>query len=280
MALSTDVYWEINGVPLQTYAYNVTTWGGDLQAPPPLRGEDSTVPYRPGTIFHSRRPDGRELTFSMWVVGADVDGKVPTSKTMRAEFEKNFKMLRNLFWNSGKQVTVTKRWKDYDTGTVMSATGKAVYANGLAPSMTGTQRATFTVELYMSDPFFYGAQQTVNFAATATSNQTFTVLGDFETTDILLTANGARNNFRFTNTTEGIYVNVNQNLAVANSILLDVNAFLATKNPTGTPSNVIGSVTNFGNPYWMVLRPGSQTISLTSSSGTGTGELKYRPRWI
>src|SRR6187431_1687523 len=103
MVLTTDVYWDINGVPLATLAYNISTYGGDIQSPPPLRGEDLTIPYRPGTIFLQRRPNGRSMTISMWVQGSDVDGKAPTSVTARAEFEKNFKMLRNLFWNQGKQ---------------------------------------------------------------------------------------------------------------------------------------------------------------------------------
>lgn len=280
MTLTTDTYWDIDGIPLQTLAYNITTWGGDLQSPPPLRGEDITIPYRPGTVFQPRRPDGRSMTFSMWVVGADVDGNVPASASMRAEFEKNFKMLRGLFWNQGRQVTITKRWKDYGSGTVKAASAKAVFANGLAPSMNGSQRASFTVEMYLSDPFFYGSEVTIPFSATATPSVGPTILGDYETTDIVITFDGARNNMRITNTDEGVYVNVNHNLAIAHEIVLTVDAFTAIKDPTGTPANVIGSVTSFGHPFWFVLRPGVQNLTISSSSGTGAGELKYRPRWL
>lgn len=280
MVLTTDVYYDINGVPLSTLAYNVTTWGGDLQAPPDLRGEDLTIPYRPGTVFQARRPDGRSMSFNMWVVGADVDGKVPASKTMRAEFENNFKMLRNLFWNQGKQVTITKRWRDYDTGTLMSATAQAVYSGGFSPSMTGNLRATFSVEMYLSDPFFYGPESTISFAGTAVATAAPTVLGDYETTVLVLDVNGARNNFRLTNMDEAVYVNVATNLTVGSSIRLDINNFSAKRNPLGTNENVIGSVTSFGHPFWFVLRPGVQNLRLTSSSGTGTGTLKYRPRWL
>jgi Phage tail protein. len=280
MALSTDVYWDIGGVPLQTLAYNITTFGGDLNSPPTLRGEDLTIPYRPGTVFTQRRPNGRTITFNMWVQGSDVDGKVPTSVTQRAEFEKNFKMLRNLFWNQGNQVNVTKRWKDYGSSVVQTATAKAVFSSGISPEMQGNSHASYSVEMYLSDPFFYGPQQTITFAALATSNQTFTVLGDYETTEILVDFDGARNNMRLTNTSAGVYVNVNHNLAAGQEIILDVSNFKATKNPTGTPQSVIGNVTYFGHPFWMVLRPGSQTLSMTSSSGAGGGNVKYSPRWL
>jgi hypothetical protein len=220
------------------------------------------------------------MTFNMWVQGSDVDGKVPLSKTMRAEFENNFKMLRSLFWAQGKQVTITKRWKDYTTGTVMAATAKAVFSGGFSPAMQGSLHASFSAEMYLSDPFFYGSEATVSFAATATSNQSPTILGDYETTDLLIDFNGARNNLRLTNLDEGIYVNVVQNLSVGQLARLDVNNFSARKNPTGSNQNIIGSITSFGHPFWFVLRPGVQNLSLTSSSGTGSATLTYRPRWL
>jgi len=277
MVLTTDVYWDINGVPLQSLAYNITTWGGDLQSPPPLRGTDLTIPYRPGTVFLQRRPDGRTMNINMWVQGSDVDGKVPTSATMRAEFEKNFKMLRNLFWNQGRQIAITKRWKDYGSNTVQTATALAVFASGFAPEMQGNAHATYSVELYLSDPFFYGLEVTTNFAAVATSNQAINVLGDYETTALTFQFDGARNNMRLTNASEGVYVNVANNLGSGQSIVIDADNFTAKKNGS---TNVIGSVTNFGHPYWFVLRPGVQNVSLTSSSGAGSGVLKYRPRWL
>jgi hypothetical protein len=280
VALSSDTYWDVNGIPLQTYAYNITTWGGDLQAPPPLRGEDLTIPYRPGQVLQTRRPEGRSVTFDMWVVGADVDGNVPQYASMRAEFEKNFKMLRSLFWNQGKPVTLTKRWRDYSTGAIQSASARAIFANGLSPTMHGGLRASFSVELYLPDPFFYGSELTVNFPASASSSSTPNILGDYETTVIRLDVNGARNNFRLTNTSEGVYVNVNQSLASGQLIRLEIDNWTARKNPSTDNSNVIASVTSLGHPFWFVLRPGAQALTLTSSSGTGSATLKYRPRWL
>lgn len=280
MAVTTDTYWDVDGVPLQTLAYNIKTWGGDLQAPPPLRGQDITIPYKPGTVWQPRVPDGRSISFDMWVNGADTDGKVPTSASMRAEFEKNLKTLRALFWKPGKQISITKRWKDYGSSTVKTATAKGVFAGGFVPSMEGALRASFSVDIYLSDPFFYGAETTVNFAATAVSNQTITVPGDYETTAITIEFDAPRNTMRLTNTSEGAYIDVNHDLIGGAEILVDVDKWTALKNPTGTPVNVVKDIGSFGHTYWFVLRPGSQTLSLTSSTGTGGATLKYRPRFI
>lgn len=280
MTNSTTTFWDINGVSLQTYAWNITTWGGDLNAPPPLRGDDLTIPYRPGQVFQARRPDGRSVSFNMWVVGADEDGDVPSNAPMRAEFEHNFKNLRALFWNQGKPVTLTRRWKDYGSSIVNTASAKAVFANGIAPVMTGAQRATFSVEMFLPDPFFYGPDEVVNFASAATRVLTPTILGDYETTQILLEFDGARNNFRMTNNTEGVYVNVAQSLSLGQKVRLDVDNWVARKNPSTDNTNVVASVSSLGHPYWFVLRPGAQELTLSSSTGTGAATLTYRPRWI
>lgn len=280
MALTTDVYWDINGIPLQTMAYNISTWGGDLQAPPPLRGGDLTIPYKPGEVFQTRRPSGRSLTFNMWAIGADSDGNIPTDATMRSMFEFNFKKLRNLFWNQGKQFTITKRWKDYGSNTVQTASARGVFAGGMAPSMNGALRATFTAEVYLSDPFFYGPEQTITLPTGQNSIVNATILGDYETTAVTILFNGPRNNMRLTNNSEGIYVNSTLDLSTGQTMLIDVNAWTAIKNPGVADTNVIGSITSFGHEFWFVLRPGTQNLASSSGTGNGSVVVKYKPRWV
>lgn len=278
----TDEYWEINGVSIQEYCFNVTTWGGNLQAPPPLRGSDLTIPYRPGQVMQKRRPDGRTLTFNMWMTGADAHGNNPDPFSTKDYFRTMYAALRQIMWNQGKPVTITKRWKELGTNNILSATAVGVFANGLEPTMTGNSRANFSVEYYLPDPFFYGAEETITFDATATSTKNFIVKGDYETTAITIEFNGARNNMRLTNNTAGLYVNVNQNLASGQKIVLDVDKWTATKNPGVSEANVIGAVTNFGHEFWFSLVPTNaiQNVTLSSSSGTGNAVLKYRPRYI
>lgn len=280
MALSSDVYWDINGIPLQTMAYNISTWGGDLQAPPPLRGGDLTIPYKPGEVFQTRRPSGRSLTFNMWTIGADSDGNIPVDATMRSMFEFNFKKLRTLFWNQGKQFTITKRWKDYGSNTVKTASARGVFAGGMAPSMNGALRASFTAEVYLSDPFFYGPTETINIPSGQNSIVNTTILGDYETTAVTVLFNGARNNMRLTNLSEGIYVNSTIDLSTGQTLLIDVDAWTATKNPGSSNVNVIGSVSSFGHEFWFVLRPGTQSLSVSSGTGSGSAVVQYKPRWV
>lgn len=156
MTNSTPTYWSVDGESLQTYAYNIQTWGGDAQGVPPLRGDDVTVPFAEGELWQEKVPGARTISFNMWVVGANPDGSLPTEGSSRELFERNWRKLRALFWNPRKQITLTKRFKDWNTGQIVSASAKAQFASGLQPTMNGTQRAQFTVQLKLTDPFFYG----------------------------------------------------------------------------------------------------------------------------
>lgn len=281
MANSTDTQWEVNDLSLQTYGWNITTTGGDLMAPPSLRGDDTLIPYRPGRVLQPRVPDSRSITFDMWVLGADSDGRVPTSRTMRAEFEKNLKMLRNYFWNQGQPVTLTRRWREAD-GTLRVARATAIYAGGFAPAMQGSARATFTVEMFLPDPFFYGDEVTLTFPATNQATITPTILGDYESTSLVWEVPGSRaTNVRLTNLTRNIYVNVNTNINSDTRLLVDVPSFTAKTYPEVLNGvNEISKTTHSGHTFFMALSPGAQQLRVTSGAGTTAATLKYRPTWL
>lgn len=275
MANSTDTYWSINDVSLQTLGFNISTKGG--HAPPPLRGEDDLIPYRVGRVLNERVPDSRTLPFTMWAIGMSEDGTVGAFGP-RAEYEKNYKKLRALIFNQGRPFRLTKRWRDHGSATIKSATAIGVYQGGLPEAMTGPARSTFGFDVWLADPFFYGDEETVNFSAVQPSVQTPTILGDYPTTLITLQINGARTNTRLTNNTEGHYVNVASAIASGQSATLNVDEWTARRSIA--PLNIIKDVTHSGHKHWLSLRPGPQQLTLSSTSGAGSAILKYIPRYL
>ena len=159
-----------------------------------------------------------------------------------------------------------------------SAVATGIYEGGLAEAMTGPARSTFGFDVFLADPFFYGADETIPFAATATSTVNATILGDYETTLVKLQINGARTNSRLTNVTEQHYVNLATAIASATNVTLDVDQWTAKRSVA--PVNVIKDVTHFGHKHWLSLRPGAQTLTLSSTTGTGSAVLTYKPRWL
>lgn len=168
---STLEYWSVidrsgNEVNLQTYAFNIETWGGERQAPPVFRGGNLLIPGKPGETFLPKLPASNSLTLAMWVIGADETGNIPSSGDVRAKYEQNWEMLKSIFWNRGQQFTLVKRFRRFGNPNIIEAKALAEFAGGLQPSMDGTQRARFSVQLRLADPFFYGAEESFELTPT------------------------------------------------------------------------------------------------------------------
>jgi len=304
MSNSTQAYWDVDGVSLQTYAFNITTLGGDRKAPPTLRGDDLTIPYRPGTVYVPKIANNRVLTLQMWVIGADENGNIKQDENSRRTFDYNWNKLRNLLWREGKQFTLTKRFwvptadltaagvntsalpKD-GAWALYTASAKASFASGLSPDMGGPSRAAFTVDLLLSDPYFYSAPITHAFSmgtggALPGPTKTFQVLGEARTTDIRFDVIGPLDSLRFTNQTPepDLWMQYATSVADGDTAWIKVKDFKSVHTDASLTYTSSGYVNHFGDRFWFYLDPGTATVSLSAQAGTGTGTLTYSPAWI
>ena len=77
----------VDGIRLDTYAYNVAGLEGRLHVPG-VRGANPVVPGRHGSLYVPDKTfEDNEFVLNMWVIGADVNGGIPT--TDMTEFRKN-----------------------------------------------------------------------------------------------------------------------------------------------------------------------------------------------
>lgn len=277
MTNSTSNFWSINGTSLQTYAFNITSWG-DKQTLPPTRGANLLVPMQTGQTYVPKVPDSRTITLNMWVTGANTDGSIPTNPGAIATFQSNYAALQNLFWSVRQQMQLSQVMQ-YPDGTTHTVTALAEYAGGMQPTMQGQAAAIFSVDLLLADPFFYGPPITQALG----SSTSFTVVGDDRTEAVTLTLSGARNNLRVQNSTPATqpYFVYNYSTAAGDSVLFDVMNFKVTHTPSGGGAyQAAGRITHGADPFWLFLNPGSNTIAVSSTSGTGTVSLSYQPRWF
>lgn len=275
MTNTTAEYWDVDGVSLQTFAFNIETIGGDRLAPPPLRGDDITIPGAPGDIWMPKMVASRTITLGMWVIGAEEDGSMPTG-TAKAQFDENFRKLRQLLWTPNRQITLTKRF--YVNGVLKTASAKAQFVSGLAPTMQGRTRGVFSVDLRLADPYFYGPE--VNLPL-ANGSQTVTIDGDDITRAIKIHVDGPRVNVKVRNNTLDVDVEHISNLSLDDDLDIDVKAYTATTDPAAVPAfNSTGSIRHTGSPHWLLLQPGANTVVVSSTSGTGLVTLTYQEAWL
>jgi hypothetical protein len=272
---STDEYWEVDGVSLQTYAFNVVSLGGKWGAPK-FRGKDRQFAYKAGSAHRPRTVDEGSLQLGMWVIGADEAGLVPSNR--RALFGDNMKKLRQLLWKSdGAEFAITKRW--YDSGGLHVATGHGMIPDGIDTAMEGgPYRGKLVLDIHMADPFFYGAQQTVTVPLGAPT--VITNPGDERTTAIIVEFNGQLVNPVLTNTTPNpdVWLKVGTSVAVGDKVTVDVDQTTVVR--TSDSANLIGAVTHSGSRAWMGLQRGANSLTLATDVGTGTATVKFQPMYF
>lgn len=275
MTNSTEVYWDVDGVSLQTLAFNIETLGGDRMAPPPVRGDDILIPAAPGRRWMPKMPDSRTLSLGMWVIGAEETGLVPSDGEVRRQFEDNWRKLRNLLWVYDRELTITKRF--YVDGVLKTASAKGHFTGGLNPSMNGQQRAVFTVDITLSDPYFYGPLKTEPLSA----SEVVTVEGDDVTRRIFLEVEGSRNNLIVRNATLDVQVEYASTLDLGDVLNIDVQKFTSVTDPDGSPAfKSVGYIRHEGSPSWLVLKPGDNTITVASDSGSGLVTMQWQEVWF
>lgn len=184
MTNTTETFWDVNGISLQTMAFNISSLGGDRKSVPPVRGSNVLIPHHAGKEWVPKEVDERTQTLAMWVVGQNEDGTVDAEGKIL--FDRNLKKLQRLLWRPKEQLTITKRFwilateltdagislvglpvDDSGDYVLIEAVGEGEYVGGLTPDMHGQTMGRFTVDLKFADPFYYGAEVQVNFDAVA-----------------------------------------------------------------------------------------------------------------
>lgn len=296
MTDTTETLWDVDGTSLQTYAFNIVTLGGSRMSPPPVRGDDITIPFRPGQVFTPKTPDAQTITLGMWVSGANEDGTIPTDPGPRMFFMQNWRKLRKLLFTPRRQFVLTKRFwipeeelegsnmalDDLPTQSgyrLITASAMGSYAGGLEPQMTGPGRATFTVDIKLTTPYFFSAPININLTNLAPSD-TVNIVGDDRTMAIGVEFTGPLTAPQITN--GDVWFRYDTGISLGVKVLLDVLDFQATHNYLNEEDSYksAGYVVHDGDPFWLYLEPGENVIVLSSSEGTGSARLTYQPGWF
>ena len=276
MSNSNLDYWDVDGQSLNTYAFNITTIGGDRVAPPRLRGGNLTIPYAVGQTYMPKVVDQKTMTLAFWVIGADENGDIPTNRDMAAMYDTNYRKLRNLFWTPNREFVLTKRF--YIDGVLKTASAKAQFSSGLVPTMNGRARAVFTVDFVLADPYFYTP---IVSTTLTTGTVSLTVEGDDITRAITAEFAGARQFPKIKNNTLNVEFEYYLDLSSGDTAVVDVKKFKSTTTPSGVAAfTSSASIRHSGSPFWMELNPGVNSLTLSSLTGIGVVTLKHQAVWL
>lgn len=276
MPNNTLTYWSVGAESLHTYARSIESLGPSL-AVPLFRGDDIVIPGRNGRVWTPKDVDSRVLSLGMWVRGGADDQSTGTTSQL---FHTNWSNLVRLLWTPNEQFQLTKRFYDGDS-TLRSATALAEFSSGLSPTMIGKNAAKFTVDLELADAFFFDdAIQTFNLV---NGDNVINVRGNAPTRNIMVTINGSRRNtfIRRKLPTVDHQFQVTTDLSSGDFTIVDVANFEASLKRGSNPviDNTL-DVRHSGAVQWLELKPGNNTITVSSDVGLGTIQMQVRGAWV
>lgn len=266
--------WSFAGLPLQSAfgAWNISSMGGSRFSAPVFRGQDYQVPYRAGNNWRAKMPDSRTITLAMWASGQGLhQTSLYPSADARLAFNSNIQQLRAALFQvsagGSAQGQLQRNWYIWQAGAarLVQATAMAELAGSMDLTMNGRTDAAFSVDFLLSDPFFYGAQQTVACTGASTS---CTGLGEGVAG---LGFPSAVNSFTVTCSAAGTVTNttagVSFTLASGPAYPVVVDILNGTVTDNGG-NNQVAALTHAGARAWMAVLPSNNTISV--SAGTAT----------
>lgn len=286
MALTTNEIVTFDGVPLNTFAKNISTFTGRLSTPE-IRGDNLILPNRSGYVFAPNKPLGPgEMALAMWVVGCNDDGEIPDGSFHRKEFQSNWDMLSRLFTRRSKLSKLSKVLPDGS-----SRECQVEVTDRLEPeASSGGTRATFTVALQIPDVYWQDPivlTQAAGAGATLPKTLNLTSFSGMTGTieDAVITVQGPITNPRVTETETGIYVQYNGTVANGDSWVVDCKNFTSIK--TSGSVDVVLNTTHVGHPKFLLITPWNglspipQIVLSGSAGGAATNfSVTARRKWV
>ena len=276
-------FWSIDGQPLHTHAWAIQSVGPRWSVPP-MRGGDAKFPYVAGEMWLPKIPDSRVLPLQMWLTGADpVTGQVPADA--RLQWNDSMSYLQNLLWQPDRQFVLGRRWlRTGESGPeIQYAEALGQLTNDLAQTMSNRSRSSFTAEIKLTDPFFYGAE-IVSPHVRPSGPQTVINPGDYHAlgANVYVDFVGPITNPRLTNTSTDpdVYCGLIGTIAAGETVTLDIADFVAASVKGGVTSFRSGQVYNAGTRAWMGVRKGQNVLTFSADQGTGYAVLRFRPPYV
>jgi hypothetical protein len=267
--------WYFNGLALSQPYWNLTTFGGSRSGAPTLRGSNIEVPYRAGQAQRAKYPDSRTISLTMWMDGSGSAAGWPSADA-RLSFNDNWVALRKAFFTRAAGGSVQGQlqrnwWLTQGGPGLVTATAMAEIAGSMDLSMSGRTGAAFTVDLLLSDPYFYSAQRTqaVTGSGTITANGEGVVGEGFPSPvagfTVALSAAGT-----VTNTTAGV------SFTIASGPTFPVTVDLLRGTVTDNAGvNQVSKISHSGSRLWMALQNGANAITVSAGTATFTWNDVY-----
>jgi hypothetical protein len=255
--------WRFNSTPFFGKDATIVTEFTDADDLPALRGDNPTIPLREGRPDVDLVYDQRKISMGLYM-----------SSATRSAFETSHDGLRKLFGDP-RQRLLERIMED---GSIRKVWAKSM---NLQVKRVSPLAMKLTIDFLMASPFFRSSVKTTDTQTVSTSPITYTLTqpGTAEDRSAILTLTGPLSCPKVSNLitdpitglARNILVGLNITLTAGQVVVIDVAAFTCLQNAT----NILGDLVHSGDPYFMVLKSGANSMQIESLATGGTVKIEY-----
>lgn len=256
--ITATEYVAIDGVPLATPAW-IATDLSELNSGASQRGESLVVPRRPGAYFRNRVPDQKSVNIPMVIFG-DKSPEGVAYADPREGLLTNLDLLKKALYTPYQPNDLARLLTYYKPNGNVEAFIQSSPELEIEPIGPTTARCVIKIEI-PSGTFRATSNTTIN--QWVDNDETFSigVPGTGYVYSITYTIPGAANSIVLTNNTTGATLSCNT--PVTNGLTITTQLFSAVDGAT----NVSGSITTTGTPFWLPLAPGTNSLRVQRNGG-------------
>ncbi len=276
MTVTTLRPWTIDGLDLQTLAFNIETIDG-LFGRPAMRGENSPTPYLDGSYaFGKKFYQQRDLSLSMLVLATDANGVVTSNPA--THLYDNLDVLLGLF-ESASLLSLKRTMGDEATQREL-----LVEVVRAIPVQTGISPLSyrFVVEMRAPRPFWRELPIQQDIQSNVTSfphNYLIATGGNAPIADAVITihCDSGGSNPSLTLTSTGEFIKVNDTLIPNDDVIIDLGARTFEKNGVRADSSI-----SRNRAWFMRLPPNSPSLSLDFDADSGQYDvtIDWYDKWF
>lgn len=286
MTVTTARTLTIDGLVLNTMAFNIETLGGRMKTPD-VRTKNIEVPGRHGTMrMRQKKFQQGEFVLSMWVRGCNQDGSIPDNTIQNRLFWDNLDLLLQVFTRRSGKLDIRQTMPDQSV--------RQCYGEVLAvidpQSRSVNPLAKFSVAICIPDAFWQDLNAvTYTSSAGLTASQTLTLTPFIGATapmeDLVWTITGAATSPKIQALENGSALEVdtwmqyNAVVPSTDTLVVDCGAWSVT----GTGFTVsTATLAHTGSARFMAVQPGPQNtapqVQWTCSSPDSHAQLSVTGR--
>ncbi len=228
------------------------------------RNDNILVPYRDGRVHATKYFDQRTLTFGILLVQKSV-----------MELEILLDDMKTIFGVRSLQ-TLQAAFR----GGVRAGQAEVVGAMQVQRDEDNPLIARCLIDFLLPEPFLRAVVLSTSTTTIDATPKTFTLNnpGTAEERKPVITLTGPLANTKVENLTNDVYVVYNAAIGAGHSVVIDCEDWTAV-DETGV--NVLSDITHSGDPAFMVLQPGNNSMKVSDGvHTTGTVKIEFYPPYM